>query len=224
MKPTQFLMCALALGAMTFAASKTSAFPLTLKSLSGTITSTAVAGTSTTATKSSIVLKKLMLVVSNEVVLAGGPPPPAKATIVVDTYQYDSVNVRFQVYLTNSTGYFYSLSSNNMAYFNITDMATTIKSNGSESDSILAELDMFGNALDGSYFEFDVIGNAKLSASTNSKTGVTSTTISLANGTGYGAYESSDDGVSAGGFNLQGSGIPLVAGPYSTWWYNNILF
>jgi hypothetical protein len=46
-------------------------------------------------------------------------------------------------------------------------------------------------------------------------------TISLKNGAGLGVYEDSDDGVSSGGFNLQGSGIPAVAGPYSTWWYDN---
>jgi hypothetical protein len=224
MKPTKILMCAMAVGAMTFAASKASAFPLTLKSLSGTITSTAIAGTSTTATKSSVNLKKLMLVVSNEVVLNGGPTPPANATIVVDPYQYDSVNVSFQVYLTNSSGYFYSLSSNNVAFFNIYDIATTFKSNGnggSENDTICVELDIFGTGPDGLYCEFDVFGSAKLSASTNGKTGIDKMTVSLKNGGGLGVYQDSDDGVSSGGFNLQGPGIPPVAGPYSTWWYDN---
>jgi len=222
MKPTEILMCAMAVGAMTFAASKASAFPLTLKSLSGTITSTAIAGTSTTATKYSVNLKKLMLVVSNQVVLNGGLPPPANATIVVDPYQYDSVNVSFQVYLTNSSGYFYSLSSNDIAAFNIYDIATTIKSNGgSENDTINVELDIFGAGPDGSYDEFDVFGSGKLSASTNGKTGIVKMTISLKNGAGLGVYQDSDDGVSSGGFNLQGSGIPPVAGPYSTWWYDN---
>jgi hypothetical protein len=222
MKPTKILICAMAVGVMTFAASKASAFPLTLKSLSGTITSTAIAGTSTTATKSSVNLKKLMLVVSNEVVLNGGPTPPANATIVVDPYQYDSVNVSFQVYLTNSSGYFYSLSSNNVAFFNIYDIATTIKSNGgSEKDTINVELDIFGIGPDGLYYEFDVFGNGKLSASTNGKTGIVKMTISLGKGAGYGVYQDSDDGVSGGGVNLQGSGIPPITEPYSTFWYNN---
>ena len=69
MKPTKFLTFvltfAMAVGVMTFAASKASAFPLTLKSLSGTINSTAIAGTSTTAAKHSVTLKTLMLIVSN---------------------------------------------------------------------------------------------------------------------------------------------------------------
>ena len=226
MKPIKILMCAMAVVTMTVAASKASAFPLTLKSLSGTITSTANAGTSTTATKYSVSLKKLMLVVSNEVVLNGGPTPPANATIAVDQYQYDSVNVSFHVYLTNSSGYFYSLSSNNIAYFNIYDIATTIKSNGaSETDTINVELDIFGTGPDGLYCEFDVFGCGTLSASTNSKTGVvkmtTSLGTSLGKGAGLGVYQDSDDGVSSGGFSLQGSGIPSIAGPYSTFWYYN---
>ena len=222
MRPTKILMCAMVLGAMTFATSKTSAFPLTLKSLSGTITSTAVAGTSITASKSSVVLKKLMPIVSNQVVLNGEPTPPADATIVVDPYQYDSVNVSFHVYLTNSSGYFYSLSSNNVASCNIYDIATTIKNGGSANDTIYVELDIFGTGPDGYFYEFDVSGSGKLSASTNGKTGMVKTTISLKNGAGYGVYQDSDDGVFSGGFNLQGSGIPPTADPYSTFWYANI--
>jgi hypothetical protein len=226
MKPIKILMCAMAVATMTLAAGKASAFPLTLKSLSGTITSTANAGTSTTATKYTVSLKRLMLVVSNEVVLNGGPTPPANATIVVDQYQYDSVNVSFHVYLTNSSGYFYSLSSNNIACFNIYDIATTIKSNGaSETDTINVELDIFGTGPDGLYCEFDVFGCGTLSASTNGKTGVvkmtTSLGTSLGKGAGLGVYQDSDDGVSSGGFSLQGSGIPSIAGPYSTFWYFN---
>ena len=210
------------LGAMTFATNKTSASPLTLKSLSGTITSTAVAGTSITASKSSVVLKKLMPIVSNQVVLNGGPTPPADATIVVDPYQYDSVNVSFHVYLTNSSGYFYSLSSNNVASCNIYDIATTIKNGGSENDTIYVELDIFGKGPDGYDYEFDVNGSGKLSTSTNGKTGMVKTTISLKNGAGYGVYQDSDDGVYSGGFNFQGSGIPPTADLYSTFWYANI--
>jgi hypothetical protein len=226
MKPIRFLMCALVMGALTFITSKASAFPLTLKSLNGTITSTAVAGTSSTATKYSVILKKLMLVVSNEVVQNGGPTPPANAVIAVDPYQYDSVH-GFQVFLTNSAGYFYNLSTNNLAYFTINDMATTFKNNangGTESDTINAELDIFGYDSGGQYFEFDVIGNGKFSASTTGKTGLVKITFSLANGAGRGLYQDSDDGVAGGGFGLQGSGTAPVAGPYSTWWYNNILF
>ena len=84
------------------------------------------------------------------------------------------------------------------------------------------ELDIFGTGPDGYFYEFDVSGSGKLSASTNGKTGMVKTTISLKNGAGYGVYQDSDDGVFSGGFNLQGSGIPPTADPYSTFWYANI--
>ena len=150
------------------------------------------------------------------------PTPPANATIVVEPYQYDSVN-GFHVFLTNSSGYFYSLSSNNVAYFNISDMATTIKSNGgSEIDTILVELDISGTGPDGQDYELDVFGSGKLSVSTNAKTGIVKTTISLKSGAGLGIYQDSDDGVSSGGFNFLGSGIPPIVEPYSTFWYFDI--
>jgi hypothetical protein len=163
-----------------------------------------------------------MLVVSNQVVLNGGPTPPANATIVVDPYQFDSVNVSFQVYLTNSSGYFYSLSSNNIVFCNISDIATTSKNGGSENDTILVELGISGTGPDGYDYAFDVKGSGTLTASTNAKTGLVKTTISLKNGAEYGVYQDSDNGVSSGGFNLQGSGIPPIVEPYSTLWYFDI--
>jgi hypothetical protein len=196
---------------------------LTLKSLSGTITSTGVAGTSNTATRSAIVLKNFMLVVSNQVVLNAGPTPPANATIAVDPYVYNSTLTTFLVYLTNSTGYYYDLSTNGIAFFNISDMATTLKNAGvSESDTLYMELNILGTGPDGYDYNFDVLGSGKLSAGTSVKTGIVKTTISLGNGAGPGEYKNSDDGVSGGGFSLLGSGTPPVDEPYSTWWYDNI--
>jgi hypothetical protein len=102
-------------------------------------------------------------------------------------------------------------------------MATTIKSNGgSEIDTILVELDISGTGPDGQYYELDVFGSGKLSASTNAKTGIVKTTISLKSGAGLGVYQDSDDGVSSGGFNFLGSGIPPIVEPYSTFWYFDV--
>jgi len=61
-----------------------------------------------------------------------------------------------------------------------------------------------------------------LTAVTNAKTGIVKMTIVGKNDSGYGVNQDSDDGVSNGGFNLQGTGIPDVSEPYSTFWYFNI--
>jgi hypothetical protein len=84
------------------------------------------------------------------------------------------------------------------------------------------ELGISGTGPDGYDYAFDVKGSGKLTASTNTKTGLVKTTISLSNGAEYGVYQDSDNGVSSGGFNLQGSGIPPIVEPYSTFWYFDI--
>src|SRR5438445_638213 len=95
------LHCALALGALTFAAAKASAFPLFLTSASGTITATAHYGMTSDTTSNkveigSVNLKKILTVVSNEVFIqtSGTNTPTADAKIAYDPYL-------FVTYLTN---------------------------------------------------------------------------------------------------------------------------
>jgi hypothetical protein len=222
MKKFQFLSCLLA-GFVLLAAGKASAFPIALKSVSGTIMSTPAIGSSNiTALKYSVNLKTLMLIVSNQVVLNGGPTPPANAAINLDPYSHDSV-YGFRVYLTNSTGYFYSLSSNNIAYFNISDITATINRPGtSEKDTMLAELDIYGKGANGTFYEYYVSGSGSLSSSINTKNNIMNLGMSLKSGAGHGVNQNSPEGISAGGFVFQGSGIPAVLQPYSTFWYHSI--
>lgn len=210
-------------GAMTLATAKVSAFPLYLTSLNGSISSTANYGStdSTTSNRASLVsinLSKMLTVVSNQVFLDTGVNPPGDAKIALEPST-------LHLYLTNSSGYFQDLTANHEASFRIRDIATTFATNGlTESDRIIADLDLFGTGADGLYYEFRVRGSASLVINVNSGSGVGVMSINMAgsNGSGYGSYKSSDDGVSVGGFSMKGSGTPEWNSAYSVYWSNNL--
>ena len=72
MKLTKIILCAAIAGAMAFAANQASAFPLIIKSASGTLTTTANYGTNSATTtakavKASYNIKKLLQVVTNQI-------------------------------------------------------------------------------------------------------------------------------------------------------------
>jgi hypothetical protein len=217
MTQTKSLLLAVAVGALTFAAVKASAFPLYLTTLSGTVSYTPSydALSDTNVAKYSTVavnLKKMMLILSNEVFLtSGGTTVPADARLAVDPYDNAT-------YLTNQSGFYYGLSSTN-AYFQIYDIATSFKGNvsgGSEKDKVIIYFYIFGRGPDGLYYDTDVYGVGSLKYTLNGSTG--SMTISL-KGADYGEIASSDDGVFTGGITLKGSGTPEWPGAFSISWY-----
>ena len=219
MKLTKIILCAAIAGAMAFAANQASAFPLTIKSASGKLITTANYGTNsaTTTAKASKVsynLKKMLQVVTNQIWLNTSNATPLAYSLVYDPYTGIT-------YLTNNIGYYHNLSG--IAYVSIYDIATTFKGNangGSENDTIGVELDIYGYGPDGLYYEAEAYGTGSLTASLNNQ-GVTKMTISLKNGSGYAEFESSDDGnVQGGSFSATGSGVAPVGGiPFSIWWY-----
>lgn len=224
MKLTKTLLIASVMGAMAFAASQASAFPLYLKSCSGTISATpsysAIINTNKAKyTTQSFNLKKIMVLVSNTVVVAGFTAPPKDAQIVFDPY-YD------KTYLTNSSGYYQNLSYSGLngegyCEMYIEDMATSFKTSGSnsgsESDKVIVEFYVRGIAPDGGiYYAGADYGAGSLKYSGNDK-GV-KMTIS-AKGADYGEIGTSWDGVSTTSISFSGSSAqPEWSGPYSLWW------
>ena len=218
MKLTNILLSAMVAGAMAFAANKASAFPLKLTSLSGTFTVTpsysAIADTNkATATKKSFNLKEVMTVITNQVFLNTGTNPPAGSYVVYDPYLGST-------YLTNSDGYYQSLSG--IVYVDVYYIATTFNANnsggGSESDTCIADFEAYGYGPDGLYYEVEMdysLGSIK--ASYNGNTGVAKMTIS-GKGAYYGEYQGSSEGVASGKFSLSGTGTPEWSGPFSVYW------
>ena len=215
------LLCSLAIGLAALAASKASAFPIYLTSLSGTITSTADYGssaetTSNKVTVTAVTLKKVMLVVSNQVYLNSGGTNIVPATAKI---AYNPANGT--TFLTNSTGYYQSLSGIVVAYFD--DIATSFHATatgGTESDTVIFGFYVQGTAPDGLYFYFGTWGSSRMTYSVNENTQVGVMTVS-AQGSDYGAYKASDDGVSRGSLVFRGSGTPEWEGPYSVAWWND---
>jgi hypothetical protein len=222
MKTIKILSGMMVAAALMLGANRASAFPLYLTSLSGTITSTASYGSSNTTTSNKVVtvsvtLAKMLTVVSNQVFLDTAASPPADAKIVFEP-------VTLELYLTNSSGYYRSLSTHREGSLRIRDLATTFSTNGLlENDRLVAELDLYGTGPDGLYYEFDVRGAASLNVPVNVFTGVANMSISMGNnGSGYGSYKSSSDGVSVGGFTFKASGVPDWPAAYSVYWWNNL--
>jgi hypothetical protein len=204
------LLCSLIVGVVALAAEKTSAFPLTLTSLTGTITSNTNQSTNTAWTTSrakvvAVTLKQMLTVVSNEVFLQSGTPPPARSFIAFNPFNG-------QTYLTNTNGYFFNLMSNNIASVSITNIATTFRAvgenGGAETDTLIVASRLSGRGLDGSNYVFGVSGRASLNYHLLSRTNYGTMTIT-ANG--------SDEvqGVSTGSITFTGSGTPEWAGPLS---------
>ena len=233
MKSRTTLLCAIAAGIMTFAAGKALAFPLYLIAANGTITATAHydATSDTTSNRfeiGAVNLKKIITLVSNEVFLetSGTNPPPADAKIAIDPFQFIAAQGQVATYLTNSSGYYYNLfqGSSHIVRFTINNVATSFRgtsNGGTENDIIFVRLTVSATGPDGEFYDFDIRGSGTLIASLNGQTGIANVTISLSNGSGFGEWKSSDDGVSKGGFTLKGSGVPAVAEPYSVFWWNN---
>lgn len=219
MKHIQTLLCAAVIGAITFAAGKASAFPLYLKSANGTITVTtnySVLYSTNQAkfTKKRFSLKQVMFIVTNTVYQNSGVMPPKDAQLAWDPYGSD------YPFLTNSAGYYYSLSGIGYAY--VEDIATSFKGNNSgggvEKDQIVFYLDIYGYDPDGNYTEFyQDYGTGTLKMNMNGKTGVAKMTVQSKGG-GYGALFNSNDGVSTSRVIFSGTGTP-PSGPYSLWWY-----
>jgi hypothetical protein len=218
MKLTKIAVCVAVAGAMTFAASKTSAFPLDLKSITATLTVTTNYSTLTSPAKylrKTVSTKQVLQLVTNAVYMATGTNPPAGVRIAWDPW------LNNYPYLTNNLGYTHSLSG--IAYAYVEDIATSFKGNGgsggSESDVIVFYLDIYGYDLNNKYFEiYQDYGTGTLSASAKSS-GITTMTISSTGG-GYGELYNSDDGVSYGKVTFKGTGQPTTGQvPYSLWWY-----
>jgi hypothetical protein len=218
MKLTNILLSATVAGAMAFAASKASAFPLKLTSLSGTFTVTsnytAIASTNkATAIKKSFNLKNVMTVITNQVFLNSGTNPPTGSYVVYDPYLS-------KTYLTNSDGYYYNLSG--IVYVDVYYIATTFNGNngggGSENDTCIAEFEAYGYGPDGLYYEVEMdesLGSIKVNY--NGNTGIAKMTIS-GKGAYYGEYQNTDEGVASGKFTLTGTGTPEWEGPFSVYW------
>lgn len=225
MRLIQTITCAAVAGAVAFTASKASAFPLYLKSLSGTITYTTNYDAITNVDSAKyltkrINLKTLMTLISDTVVLNGYAAPPKDAQIAFNPYTGNDV-----CYLTNSTGYYQQL--NGVRYGSceavIDHIATSFKAgknSGNEKDTI--QFDFFVQAYDANtnQYYFEVYGPGKLKYSGNSKK--VSMQIS-AKGGGYGEVAGSDDGVSNGKVKFSGTAAqPEWSGPFSTyWWYHS---
>jgi len=221
MKLTKLIVCAMAAGMMTFAAGQASAYPLKLTAVSGILTVTtnypAISGSNIVRTiTKSFSLKDVLTVVTNQVRINTSNTPPAGSYVGYDPYL-------FATYLTNSSGYYYDLSGIVAIYTQ--DIATTFNrssNGGSETDTTIEQLDAYGTAPDGTYFETEIYGAGIIKASYD-KTGKGSMTIT-GGGADYGAYKNSNlggDGVTRGSFTLKGTGTAEWTGAYSVYYYFN---
>jgi len=210
---------------MAFAATKASAFPLTLTADSGTMNLTAFYGptnnptiTSNKIAKTTYNLKSVFACITNEIRLQGSTPPL--------TYSLKWDPYTGSTFLTNSAGYFFDLSGSNIAVVNIGDIASSFKgganlTSGTESDVLNIEFRVSARPLGNTnYTTFDAFGGGTLSASLT-KTNIAKMTIS-GKGGGFAAQKGSDDGVITGSsFSFTGTGtagIGLL--PFSIYWFN----
>jgi hypothetical protein len=238
MKITKFILCAAVAGAMALIANKAAAeaqsvsgsLPLKLMSVSGTAYVTPYYGNTAATTASqyatvSFNYNTVMQVITHQVYLNSGKIVPPNAYVVFDPISY-------QRYLTNSVGFYYNL--NNIVYVYFYDIATSFKGDfyaGSENDVAGVELEIYGRGPDGSYYEFDIYGTGKLTASYGgkavavyTKTSTVSMTVSTTqSATGYAEIQDSDEGVIGNGqFTFSGSGtVSSSIFPFSSYWYYN---
>ena len=146
---------------LALAGDRLAAFPLTLTSVHGTITSTHTYGTDATtssnlALKVSVTLRHIITVLSNEVFLDLGTNPPANMRIALDPYTGG-------LYLTNSSGFFYDIEGNGLGSFRIRQLATTFnRTTLAEQDVVLVDLNFNGREPGGASFDFSLreIGRA----------------------------------------------------------------
>ncbi len=217
MEKLKMLIGMAAFGVLAFTGDRLAAFPLTLTSVNGTITFTHTYGadattTSNLAAKVSVNLSHVITVLSNEVFLDLGTHP-ADLRIALDLYTGG-------LYLTNSSGFSYDLEQKGLGNFRIREIATTFSTTGvAEQDVMLVDLSFNGREPNGQSFDFNLRGYATFKLRSNS-TGGRTISLSATKASGYGEVNSSDSGVSQGGFRAQGSGTPEWTGPFSVFWWN----
>jgi len=222
------LLCIAMAGTFALAASKTSAFPLEVKSLSAKITVNTnfdalyTNNVAKPLTKS-VNLKQVMTLITNAVSRITGTNAPADVKLCWNPYNSN------YMFLTNKSGYYQSIQLNNSsnmyfyAYAYVEDMATSFKLNskggGSENDDIIFYLDIYGRDLNTNYFEIYQdygMGTLSLNASNTNKPATMTIT---SKGGGYGEIYNSDEGISSGSITFKGSGEPEGDEPYSLWWW-----
>src|SRR5215510_1254839 len=110
MRRLKILIGIAAFTVLAFAGNRLAAFPLTLTSIRGTITSAPHYGvnanaSSNVAVKVSVSLRQVITVLSNEVFLDLGTSPPTDMRIALDPFTGN-------LYLTNHSGFFYDIVMN----------------------------------------------------------------------------------------------------------------
>jgi hypothetical protein len=230
MKITKLLLCATVAGAMAFAASKVSAFPLKLAAITGTISATPnysplYSTNKTQYITAAVTMQQIMLIVSNTVTTYNHAnsitnPVPKDAYIAWDPAYGSDYG-----YLTNSSGYFEDLNGPDVCYFYVEYIATSFNGNSvsgnfTESDKIVFYADIYGYGPDGLYYEFyNDYGTGVLTYAVT-QGGSKGTMTIYSEGGGYGALKSSDEGESDGKLLFTGTGTPSFSGPYSLWYYD----
>jgi len=227
MKMTKILLCAVVVGAMAFTAKQASAFPLALKTESGTMNLTGTYGplgdpslTSNKIAKVSYNLKKVLACITNELQLRGtNSTTPLNYTFMYDPYTQIC-------FLTNADGYFVNLTSSNIATVFLDDVVTSFKGSGnggSEKDLINVELWIHNVRPPQSEIsvQFDAFGPGTISASENGNTGIAKMTITE-KGIGFTDFNNSDEGIITGStFTFTGTGTPGENQlPFSIYWWN----
>jgi hypothetical protein len=201
--------------------SRVHAFPLTLTSLSGTITATPhygidAASTSNAPSKVTITINQVITVLSNEVFLDLGTSAPPDMRIAMDPYTGG-------MYLTNTTGFFYDIERNGLGTFRIREIATKFSSSASglpEEDLMVLSLGFNGRAPNGTDFDFELRGATTFQYQVD-KSGVGTIVLAGKKMSGSGQFNTSDSGVSQGSFVAKGSGVAEWTGPFSVYWWNN---
>ena len=215
-----------------FASDKALAFPLILKNISGKLTTTAYYGTNAETTASEYTverfnLKDVMFLITNTVKsISPDITLPEKVSLAVDLYDTNFPVYgpsRNDVYLTNDTGFYFSLSASNLASFSINSIVTKFKENSngasSEKDVVLANLTIyFIHDQNGKFYEIGIAGTGELNMSLNKNS--TAAMDLLVNGEGAGESHSSAAGICNGKFTFEGVGVPPPDGfPFSVYWH-----
>lgn len=225
MKRIQILLFAVVAWALVVVPGKAPAFPLLLRSLSGKLITTdhyglVPATTTTNYTVKTFNTKSVMLLITNTVKsIAPSVVLPQKVTLAVEPYTRD-------VFLTNSDGFYFSLSASNLADFAFFQIATRFNDSSVgtvETDVVNAALDIrLIHDPDFKYYQFDMVGSGNLTVVINRK-GVATMTLTLKGDAGAGVDQDSDPGICRSEYVLKGSDMPQADGlPYSVYWWNHL--
>ena len=225
MKLPQSLLSVAVAGTFMLAAGKAPAFPLILQSLNGKLITTAqyglTAGTTTNDyTIRTFSAKQVMFLITNTVKsINPAVELPTKVALAVDPYTDE-------VFLTNSEGFYFSLTASNLAAFSVGEIATKFKGANrgpveSDQANVLLNIRLVHDQ-NYKYYEFDIVGHGKLNVTVD-KNGVGTMTLAVTSSFGSGIDQDSAPGICDGGFRFRGSGVPPVDGlPYSVYWWNNL--